>query len=67
MNGIGAVDKHDCTLREKIREPHFVLHPPGTPSRTNAWRDVEQEFPKVFATLFPGGQRMQPLEATPCL
>jgi len=23
---------------------------------TDAWRDVEQEFPKVFATLFPGGE-----------
>ena len=22
---------------------------------TDAWRDVEAEFPKVFATLFPGG------------
>ncbi|MEH0148091.1 chromosome segregation protein SMC [Corynebacterium sp. Q4381] len=23
---------------------------------TDAWRDVEQEFPNVFATLFPGGE-----------
>ncbi|MBH5296039.1 chromosome segregation protein SMC [Corynebacterium ulcerans] len=23
---------------------------------TDAWRDVEAEFPKVFATLFPGGE-----------
>ncbi|MBG6121894.1 chromosome segregation ATPase [Corynebacterium aquatimens] len=23
---------------------------------TDAWRDVEREFPKVFATLFPGGE-----------
>ncbi|MDO4928399.1 MAG: chromosome segregation protein SMC [Corynebacterium sp.] len=23
---------------------------------SNAWRDVEAEFPKVFATLFPGGE-----------
>lgn len=23
---------------------------------TDAWKDVEQEFPKVFSTLFPGGE-----------